>query len=233
MTSLVCSTSCATRKSDGMSRVARFNEAKILDVTADIIAAGGPGAATIAAIGHRLGAPSGSIYHRFPSRSALLGRLWMQKAAQFQDRFVAALAHDEPYAAGLEAALSFPRSVRSDPAGAKILLLYRREDFLDDAWPPAIQEEAKRLGDQVTYALAAITKRLFDRAGAADRRAVTFAILDAPMAGVRRHVMANEAPPATVDKLLRVTFEAVIRPRLADRGLTKRDTPRATPRGIA
>ncbi|THD45302.1 MAG: TetR family transcriptional regulator [Bradyrhizobium sp.] len=42
------------------------------------------------AISHRLGASSGSIYHRFPSRNALLGRLWMQKAAQFAGRCTAA-----------------------------------------------------------------------------------------------------------------------------------------------
>ena len=103
-----------------MPRAARFSDLQILDTAAAIIADGGPGAATIGEIGHRLGAPSGSIYHRFPSRNALLGRLWMQKAASFQDRFVQALQNDDAERAGLEAALSMPRSVRLDPIGAKI-----------------------------------------------------------------------------------------------------------------
>jgi AcrR family transcriptional regulator len=58
-----------------MPRPSRFSEAQILDATAAIVAAGGPGAATIGAIGNVLKAPSGSIYHRFASRDVLLGRL--------------------------------------------------------------------------------------------------------------------------------------------------------------
>jgi AcrR family transcriptional regulator len=63
--------------------------AQILDATAAIVAANGPGAATIGAIGNMLKAPSGSIYHRFASRDVLLGRLWLSKAAFFQNRFAA------------------------------------------------------------------------------------------------------------------------------------------------
>src|SRR5215470_11955146 len=60
-----------------MPRPSRFSEAQILDATAAIVAADGPSAATIGAIGHMLKAPSGSIYHRFASRDVLLGRLWL------------------------------------------------------------------------------------------------------------------------------------------------------------
>src|SRR6516165_1285896 len=67
-----------------MPRPSRFSEAQILDATAAIVAADGPGAATIGAIGNVLKAPSGSIYHRFASHDVLLGRLWLSKAAFFQ-----------------------------------------------------------------------------------------------------------------------------------------------------
>lgn len=200
-----------------MPRIARFSEAQILDATAGIIATGGPSAATIGAIGYRLGAPSGSIYHRFPSRNALLGRLWMEKAAQFQNRFVDALQHENQLTAGLQGALSLPRSVRADPVGAKILLLHRREDFLSAEWSEAMRGEAERLGTQVADALLDITKRLMGKATKGDRRAVAFALLDAPMAAVRRHVMANEAPPPGIDQLLRTTYDAVIGARLLKR----------------
>src|SRR5215831_10092404 len=88
-----------------MPRPSKFSEGKILDAAASLVAAGGPRAATIGAIGATLDAPWGSIYHRFSSRHVLLGRLWLSKAAMFQDRFVEALAHPDPVAAGLEAAL--------------------------------------------------------------------------------------------------------------------------------
>src|SRR4051794_33643759 len=113
-----------------MPRPAKHDEARILSAAASLVAAGGPGAATIAAIGTAIGAPNGSIYHRFRTRDELLGRLWLQKAAFFQDRFAAALGHPDPHQAGLDAALSLPRAARDDFAGARIMLLHRREDFL-------------------------------------------------------------------------------------------------------
>ena len=51
-----------------MSRPQKFSAAQILDTAATLVAADGPGAATIGAISARLKAPSGSIYHRFASR---------------------------------------------------------------------------------------------------------------------------------------------------------------------
>jgi hypothetical protein len=118
-----------------MPRRARFSRQQILEATAGLVAAAGPDAATIGAIGGLIGAPSGSIYHRFPSRDALLGRLWLSKAAFFQNRFTAALAQPDAAAAGLDAALSLPRSARADFAGARIMLLHRRDDFLAGHWP--------------------------------------------------------------------------------------------------
>src|SRR5262249_31782607 len=118
-----------------MPRRPLFSEAQILDATAELVAAGGPAAATIGAIGHTLKAPSGSIYHRFASRDMLLGRLWLAKATFFQNRFVAAIADPDPVKAGLAAAQSMPRAVRDDFAGARIMLLHRRDDFLGSDWP--------------------------------------------------------------------------------------------------
>src|SRR5262245_10520347 len=144
-----------------MARLSKFSAAEILDVAATLVAADGPGAATIGAIGHMLNAPSGSIYHRFPSRHVLLGRLWHSKAAFFQNRFAEALAEPDAIKAGLDAALSLPRSVRADFAGARIMLLHRRDDFFAGHWPLDMAEEAARLRQQVDAALKGIARRLF------------------------------------------------------------------------
>jgi AcrR family transcriptional regulator len=189
-----------------------FSEAQILDATATIVAAGGPGAATIGAIGAMLKAPSGSIYHRFASRDVLLGRLWLNKAAFFQDRFAAALTHPDPVKAGLDAALSLPRSVRADFAGARIMLLYRRDDFLAGDWPVDMAAEAVRLRRQVEDAMTDIATRLFGCATAETLRLANFAILDVPFAAVRRHVASNEMPPDNVDELIAAAYPALIRP---------------------
>ena len=195
-----------------MPRPSRFSEAQILDATAAIVAARGPGAATIGAIGNMLKAPSGSIYHRFASRDALLGRLWLSKAAFFQDRFTAALADREPVKAGVAAALSIVRAVRDDFAGARIMLLHRRDDFLDGDWPPDMAAEAIRLKHQVEDAMSNIVRRLFRRVGPETLQLAYFAMIDVPLAAVRRHVANNQMPPRSIEDLIARTYAALISP---------------------
>ena len=213
-----------------MPRPSRFSEAQILDATAAIVAAGGPGAATIGAISNMLKAPSGSIYHRFASRDVLLGRLWLSKAAFFQNRFAAAFADRDPAKAGLAAALSMPRAVRDDFAGARIMLLHRRDDFLVGDWPPDMAAEAIRLKHQADDAMDEIARRLFGPVSAETLRLVNFAVIDVPLAAVRRHVAVNELPPASVEDLIARTYAALIAParrrargqKSAQRGTGKR-----------
>ncbi len=193
-----------------MPRPEKFSESQILGAAAQLIAANGPAAATITAIGGAIGAPNGSIYHRFRSRDALLGRLWLQKAASFQNVFADALRHPDAHQAARDAALSLPRSVRADLEGARVLLLHRREDFLSAGWPPEMSAEAARLGKQVSDTLARITRRLFGSDTKAHRLTATFAVLDVPFAAVRRHVAANEPPPAQVDALIVTAVDAIL-----------------------
>lgn len=193
-----------------MPRPAKHHESEILSAAASIVAARGPGAATITAIGTAMGAPNGSIYHRFKSRDELLGRLWLTKAQFFQDRWAKALQEPAARKAGLAAALSLPRAAREDFQGARIMLLHRREDFLSQRWPPEMQAEARRLGTQVETLLADITRRLFGRNTVSARHVATFAVLDLPFSAVRRFVGAGEPPPPLVDDLISKGYAAVI-----------------------
>jgi AcrR family transcriptional regulator len=193
-----------------MPRPAKFTESRILEAASALVAADGPGSVTMAAIAHALKAPSGSLYHRFRSRDELLGRLWLQKAAFFQDTFAAALAEPDPRRAAIEAALSLPRSARADLIGARIMLLHRRQDFTGDGWPPDMREEAARLGRQFDLLLDESTARLFGSNTQANRLRAAFALLDIPFAAVRRHVSQNRAPPKAVDHLVAVAVAAVL-----------------------
>jgi len=193
-----------------MARPSKFDDVRILGAAATLVAARGPAAATMGAIGDAIGAPNGSIYHRFPSRDLLLGRLWLETAKRFQDRWAAALEHPDARVAGLEAALSMPRQVRDDPEGARIMLLYRREDFLSDTWRPEMKAEAERLGRQTKDALSELTRRLFGRETAQARRATVFATLDIPFSAVRRYVSEGNAPPPQIDALIETAYRATI-----------------------
>jgi len=81
-----------------------------------------------------------------------------------------------------------------------------------------MRRRAQELGRQVEVELIAFSRRLCGSADARTLRCVRFALLEAPLAAVRRHVADNESPPAYVDDLIRVTYEAV----LAELGVSAR-----------
>ncbi len=193
-----------------MPRAPQFNEAQILTAAGRLIARHGPSAATIGAIARALGAPIGSIYHRFDSRDGLLAEVWLGAATAFQTAFFKCLAGPVPREAGLAAALYMAQRVRERPSEARLLLVHRREDFVDRGWPADMCRRAEQLGRQVETELRGFTGRLCRRQDARTLRSVAYAVVDAPFAAVRRHVVAGERPPPYVDALIRITYEAVI-----------------------
>ena len=72
-----------------MGRPALHDTQTLLDVARTIAADRGPASVTIAAVSAASGAPSGSLYHRFDDRAALLGQLWLRTTGQFQSGFLA------------------------------------------------------------------------------------------------------------------------------------------------
>jgi AcrR family transcriptional regulator len=193
-----------------MSRRAKFDEEQIIASTTRLIAADGPAAVTMAAIASALRAPTGSIYHRFPSRDVLLAEVWLRAATSFQDGYFDILGRPAARDAGLAAALYLPQRVRANLLEARILLLYRREDFLAPHWPEKLRARALALQRQVDGGLQGFSRRLFGRADHKTLRLVTYAVLDAPLAAVRRHVAANEIPPDHVNALIRATYVAIL-----------------------
>lgn len=193
-----------------MGRAAAFADVQILDAAAALIAESGPTAATISAISSATGASSGSIYHRFVGRNELLGRVWLHKAAACQDFFARALHESDARTAAINAALSLPTWVRGDLVGARVLLLYRREDFLSAEWPAEMSSEAERLGTQVRTTIRNMSKRLFGGTDGRLLRATSFAMIDVPYAAVRSFVAKNERPPVEVDELIALASASVI-----------------------
>ena len=194
-----------------MPRAPKFDEERILGAARRLVAAHGPSGATIGAIARSVGAPTGSIYHRFDSRDVLLATVWLRAAAAFQDAFFERLAGTPPREAGLAAALYMAHRVREHPDEARVLLLHRREDFVDRGWPITFRRRATQVGQQVEREIRAFSRRLCGRADVRTARLVAYAVVEAPFAAVRRHVAAKENPPPYVDVLIRVTYEAVMR----------------------
>ncbi|WP_165958952.1 TetR/AcrR family transcriptional regulator [Actinomadura sp. KC345] len=180
-----------------MGRPAKFSEDQILDAALAVVAGGGPAGATIGAIAERLGAPSGSLYHRFGSRDLLLATLWIRTVRRFQRGFVAALA--EGGAEG--AALHTPRWCRMHPEEAAVLVLHRRQD-LAATWPAGLAGDLDALNAEVSEALGSFP--------GTDRERLAFATVDVPYGAVRRYLLAGRTPPPLVDELITATCRAVL-----------------------
>ena len=163
----------------------------------------------MANIAREVGAPTGSIYHRFESRELILARLWIRTVEAAQAGFIGALGHPDVDQAAVDAALHTPRWCRNHLELARVLMLYRREDLVE-RWPTELGEELAVLNRGLEAALRDFTARRFGRRSRAAHRRVTFALLDVPYGAVRRHLLAGQAPPREVDELVRQTCECIL-----------------------
>lgn len=192
-----------------MARPAKFNEEQILDATLQLVAEGGPDAATIAAIAQAVNAPVGSLYHRFRSRDLLLARLWLRTVRRFQEGFLDALAIDDLDAAAQRAALHGVGWSRAHVDQARLLSLHRRQD-LAARWPEELGEELAGVNDGVEAALRDHARRRYGSEDEATLRRVTFALIDIPYAATRRFIGAGTPPPPAVDDLVTVACLCVL-----------------------
>jgi AcrR family transcriptional regulator len=189
-----------------VARPARFTEQDLLRAAAEVAAERGPAGATVAAIAKAAGAPTGSLYHRFASRDLLLGRLWLELIGRFQAGWIEALERGDAAAAALHSVAW----VRAHPREARLLLLYRREDFLAGDWPPDLAERAAHVNDRAGAVLRAFTRaELGDDLPASVRR-VRFALVEIPYAAVRPYVESGQPPPPDVDALVLTASQAVL-----------------------
>ncbi|PKN32554.1 MAG: TetR/AcrR family transcriptional regulator [Deltaproteobacteria bacterium HGW-Deltaproteobacteria-19] len=190
-----------------MGRKPHFTSDQFADAALELISEGGPKAVTIAAIAARIGAPVGSVYHRFQSRERILAEAWLHLAESFQEGFISLLEKDD----AMEAALYTPRWVRSHPKEARVLLLHRREELVAGPWPQEIRRRAESLEKEIRSALAAFSCRFFGSSEKQLVRRCVFALIDVPLAAVRRPLEEGRLPSPAVQSLIRESCESIMR----------------------
>jgi len=188
-----------------------FDNAGFLEAARALAYERGPRAVTVDSITQRLKAPKGSFYHRFPSRNALLGELWLKTVLAYQEGFYAAIEAGD----GLAAALHTPTWARLYLDDARLLLLYSRHDFGQGDWPAALKRGVRDQGQRFEACLAGVARRAFGRAGPIQLRRAAFALVEVPIAAVRPHLEQRESPPILVDELITETYYAIIGTRTA------------------
>ena len=186
-----------------MPRPARYSVDTLLDVAAELLAAEGPSAVTMSAVARAAGAPSGSVYHRFPTRAALCGELWARTEERFQEALIDALSEgrgaQQRCVAG---ALRIVQWCRENSTEAQVLLAGPHELGLGD-WPDPIAGRRKRLQRKLRKAMAGLP----DEEGR-----VSAAVIDVPGAIVRRHLRARQSIPASADTIVADCARALIPP---------------------
>jgi AcrR family transcriptional regulator len=187
-------------------RPAKFSQMDFLSAAQTIAAAQGPAAVTIASIAARLGAPTGSFYHRFASRDVVLGELWLRTVLDFQEGIGAALDAGD----GLRAALHTPAWVRAHPDNARLLLMYDRRDFVQGEWPQELRERVAEMTERMEAGSRQRARVIFGEDGWEEVRLAQFLIAEVPVAAVRQHLVRREPPPPLVDRLIRTTYRAVV-----------------------
>jgi AcrR family transcriptional regulator len=183
-----------------------FDNSDFLNAALALAAEHGPPAVTVAAISARLKSPTGSFYHRFASRDALLAELWFNTVLAFQEGISAALDAGD----GLRVALHTPAWVREHLDEGRLLLLYHRDDFVHGDWPQNLREQLAEQGRRGEARLRKLARDTFGRAGPGEIRRTQFLISEVPVAAVRQHLMRREPPPPIVDELIRTTWHAVV-----------------------
>jgi AcrR family transcriptional regulator len=169
-----------------VGRPALHDTQALLDVALTIAADRGPASVTIASVSSASGAPSGSLYHRFDDRAALLGQLWLRTTGTFQNGFLEAL-DSAPGTDGCVAAATYVITwCRAHPAEAR-LLLRGPDDFAAADWPPATRRHAAADRRALTKALQARATEL----GEPTLDRLLLATVDLPLAIVRRHFQAG------------------------------------------
>jgi AcrR family transcriptional regulator len=184
-----------------MPRPARFTLDELLDVAAALLAADGPSAVTMSAVARAARAPSGSMYHRFPTRAALCGELWIRTEERFNAGFTAALATSKnPQIRCVAAARFTVQWCREHPVEAQVLLT--GADALGVAdWPDELTSRRKRLHRSLRRALTGMP---------VDPDRINAAVIDIPYAVVRRHLLARQTIPASADAVVEQCARALI-----------------------
>ncbi|MFJ5230982.1 TetR/AcrR family transcriptional regulator [Kitasatospora sp. NPDC088391] len=183
-----------------MARPPRYDEALLLDTAVRLAATAGPAAVTMSAVARAGGVPNGSLYHRFPQRLALMAELWLRTVERFQQGYLAALHSDpDPLRGGAAAARHVVAWSRAHPQEAAVLL-HGPQSFGRDEWST---EYARRAETGNRRVLDAVTE-LAARAGAAteaDLDRAVLALVELPLAVVRRHLRAGSPLPPHAEDL--------------------------------
>ena len=179
-----------------MPRPARFTTDDILDAALAGVVKDGP-RVSVSDIADHLQGPVGSIYHRFPSRDALMVRLWLRSVERFQAGLAPLAVIPDAHEALLAMARHIPQFCRVHQDEAASLTLFR-QDRLPDECPDELRDAVATMNDTVAALLADVTRRRYGRVTKRHHHCVRMATVVGPY-GLVRPYLGGPIPPLVDD----------------------------------
>ncbi|MCF2531256.1 TetR/AcrR family transcriptional regulator [Yinghuangia soli] len=192
-----------------MARPPLFDTTQLLDAAVRLAAASGPGGVTMSAVAKEVGAPSGSVYHRFPGRNALLAEVWLRTVESFQEAYLAALGSSpDPVRRAAAAVREVVVWSRANP-GEAALLLHGPGAFNQAEWPAQYGIRADRGERVVRRALGELMQELDVRGpDAVDR--ITLIMVELPLSVMRPYLRAGKPLPPHTEALAEQSAVALL-----------------------
>lgn len=179
-----------------------------IDAAVRLFAAGGARAVTMSSVAREVGAPSGSVYHRFADRPALLSAIWLRTVRRFQEDWLAAVDIEPAMDAAIAAATRTVDWCREHVDEAIVLYAGKRA-FSCETWSAGAHEELTandasrdRLLGRMLRRVAAETERSLEE--------VSLAVIDLPYAVCRRYLVNGQGPPERATDLVARTARMIL-----------------------
>lgn len=164
-----------------MVRNAHFDQDSFILSAIELVSLGGPASATMSAIAKNAGAPTGSLYHRFPSRTALLGAAWITALGSMSDHMLPLLNQKRTD----QAVQALIHWIEENPAFARLIMLYEESDIIDGPLPDALHAKLSKTHMALGKAFSNLLKSLGKDLSPANMALVNFALFDGPIAAMK------------------------------------------------
>ena len=200
-----------------MARRRAYSDEQILSAVRDLLLADGPRGVTTAAVSARSGAPVGSLYHRFRSRSAMVAELWVRTIREFHQFLLNTAEEAEP---GMERALAVALATidfaEQRPEDARLLAMASREELRSsEGLTPELVEALDHLNEPAEGLAVQLAREVFGRATRSNVERVVFAVYGIPYTAVRHRRVGQDLGP--MRELVRVASRAALEAELPSR----------------
>jgi len=188
-----------------------YSSDQILDAAMDAVAIHGR-QATLAQVCAQIGAPSGSVYHRFGSRDEVMMRLWMRSIHRFHGRlFEVGNEHADVDDVLVAMAVETAQYCRRLPREALAMTLFSHERLMASV-PDHLHDEAGSINDEVFALLLRLAAERFPHL-TTDERLLPFvftSVVGLCYGLVRPYIIDQTPIPAWLDPVIHDSCRAAL-----------------------